>query len=114
MIVPNHAGGNVPRFASAPSSKREHQLHQIVGSVNYHTGSDVNDFLHGWLNYPIEHHLWPDLSLAQYRRAQPRLRALCERHGVPYAKSVFIRAGKMVANVVGDTRMPTLDALSVR
>jgi hypothetical protein len=26
---------------------------QVVSSANYRTGGDVNDFLHGWLNYQV-------------------------------------------------------------
>ena len=46
-------------------------MRQVLGSTNFRTGGDVNDFLHGWLNYQIEHHLWPDLSPRQLQFAQP-------------------------------------------
>ena len=36
-------------------------VRQIVSSANYAMGSDSVDFVHGWLNYQIEHHVWPDL-----------------------------------------------------
>jgi fatty acid desaturase len=63
--------------------------------------------MHGWLNYQIEHHLWPDMTLLQYRRAQPEVRAICERHGVPYVQeSVWRRCAKAVAVIIGDTSMP--------
>jgi fatty acid desaturase len=62
--------------------------------------------LHGWLNYQIEHHVWPDLTLRQYQLAQPRLRALCAQYGVPYVQeSVFRRFRKMVAIALGTTKM---------
>jgi fatty acid desaturase len=62
--------------------------------------------MHGWLNYQIEHHLWPDLPLLAYRRAQPQVRALCQRHGVPYVQeSVWTRCRKAVAIIVGDASM---------
>jgi hypothetical protein len=35
--------------------------------VNFNTGSDANDYLHGWLNYQIEHHMFPDLSMLSYQ-----------------------------------------------
>ena len=41
-------------------------------------GGDVNDFLHGWLNYQIEHHLFPDLPPLRYRQLQPKVKARCE------------------------------------
>ena len=79
MIVPNHAGDDLYRFdGPVRHGQGEFYLRQIVGSVNYRCGGDGNDVMHGWLNYQIEHHVWPDLTLRQYRRAQPRLKALCE------------------------------------
>lgn len=112
VIVPNHAGGDVPRFVTPPQDKNEHRLRQILGSVNYRTGGDVNDFLHGWLNYQIEHHLWPDLSLGQYQRWQRPLKELCERHEVPYRQdSVWRRLARLVENVMGHTRMPVFSTI---
>jgi fatty acid desaturase len=43
----------------------------LTRSVNYKTGSDLNDFMHGYLNYQIEHHIWPDLTMLSYKKAQP-------------------------------------------
>jgi hypothetical protein len=31
------------------------------------SGGNVNDFLHGWLNYQIEHHMFADLSMLSYQ-----------------------------------------------
>jgi fatty acid desaturase len=80
----------------APStSANEFFLRQIVGSVNYACGNDRIDFLQGWLNYQIEHHLWPAMPLLQYQRAQPRVREICEKHGVPYKQeSIWTRVRK--------------------
>jgi fatty acid desaturase len=107
MIVPNHAGDDLFRFDGPMSGgKGEFYVRQIVGTANYRCGGDRTDLLHGWLNYQIEHHVWPDLTLLQYRRAQPRLKALCERFGVPYIQeSVFGRFRRMVAIALGDVAM---------
>ena len=105
-IVPNHAGADLYRFEGRTHSRGEFYLRQIVGSTNYRCGGDLRDVMHGWLNYQIEHHLWPDLPLLAYRRAQPQVRALCERHGVPYVQeSVWTRCRKAVAIIVGDASM---------
>lgn len=38
----------------------------------------------------IEHHLWPDLSMLSYQKAAPLVKAICEKHQVPYVQqSVF-------------------------
>ena len=106
IIVPNHAGGDLYRFEGAPKGKQEFYLRQILGSANYRTGGDVNDFAHGFLNYQIEHHLWPDLPMKAYQRAQPRVKALCAEHGVPYVQeSVWKRLRRTVGVMVGTESM---------
>lgn len=106
VIVPNHAGDDVPLFSGNTDSKGEFYFRQIVGSVNYSTGSNSIDFFHGWLNYQIEHHLWPKMSLSQYQKAQPKVRELCEQKGIPYIQeSVFRRLKKAVDIMVGRTSM---------
>ena len=105
-IVPNHAGEDLYRFEDRTRSRGEFYLRQVIGSANYRCGTDLIDVMHGWLNYQIEHHLWPDMSLLQYRRAQPKVREICERHGVPYVQeSVWTRCRKAVAIMVGDASM---------
>ncbi|MCH9697701.1 MAG: fatty acid desaturase [Gammaproteobacteria bacterium] len=111
MIMPNHTGDDLYVFDKKCTGGRgEFYLRQIIGSVNYRTGSDFNDFLHGWLNYQIEHHLWPDLPLLQYQRLQPHVKAVCEKHGLPYRQqSVFKRLLKAIDIMVGRTQMQTMD-----
>lgn len=105
-IVPNHAGRDLYRFEGRTKGRGEFYLRQIIGSANYRCGSDTVDLMHGWLNYQIEHHLWPDLSMLQYRRAQPKVRELCARHGVPYVQqSVWRRCYEAAAIMVGDASM---------
>ena len=99
-------------FESSPEGKGERYLQQVIGSANYRTGGDLNDYLHLWLNYQIEHHIFPDLSMLQYQRMQPKVRALCERHGIPYVQeSVWTRARKMVDVVVGKSSMRRMASL---
>jgi fatty acid desaturase len=106
VIVPNHAGDDVMMFEQKGKGKGEFYLRQILGSVNYPTGSDTNDFFYGWLNYQIEHHLWPDIPLSQYQYAQPKVVEVCKKHGIPYRQeSVFVRLAKAVNIMVGRTSM---------
>jgi len=58
----------------------------VISSANYRTGGDLNDFMHGWLNYQVEHHVWPSLSMLSYQKGQPELKAICEKYGVPYVQ----------------------------
>lgn len=107
VIVPNHAGHDMPFFREPTRSWREYQVRQILGSVNYRTGGDVNDFHHMWLNYQIEHHVWPKLTMLGYQRVQPKLKALCDTYGVPYIQqSVWTRLRRTFEVMLGDNAMP--------
>jgi fatty acid desaturase len=106
VVGPNHTGDDLYRFEDRPASRGEHAIRQIIASVNYPTGGDGLDFAHLWLNYQIEHHIWPDIPMRQYQVMQPKVRALCEKYGIPYVQeSVFARVKKMVDVVVGNTSM---------
>ena len=106
VIAPNHAGDDLYRFDGRSGDPVEHVFRQVVGSANYTGGSDVADFLQGYLNYQIEHHLWPDLTPLRCREVQPRVKALCEEHGVPYVQeSLLRRASRLVDIFVGKTSM---------
>ncbi len=106
MIVPNHAGEDLYRFTFSGRSKEQFYLRQILGSTNYNCGSDLNDFFHGFLNYQIEHHLWPDLPLYQYKWLQPKVKALCEKYGIPYKQeSINKRLVKMAKVFIQKEKM---------
>lgn len=106
VIGPNHSADDLYRFDTPARNRREFLLRQIIGSANYRTGTDLLDWPQMWLNYQIEHHLWPDMTMLQYRKAQPRVKALCEKYGVPYAEeNVFKRAKRMYDVIVGNGAM---------
>lgn len=106
-IVTNHAGEDLYTFDTAVKPRSaSFYVRQIVGSANYATGDDVTDFSHGFLNYQIEHHVWPDLSMRQYQIGAPRLKQICESYGVPYVQeSVWTRLRKTVDIMVGKSTM---------
>ena len=109
VVGPNHSGDDLYRFSEPPATKNERLLRQIIGSTNFATGKDVNDFFHLWLNYQIEHHLWPDLPMLRYQELQPKVKALCEKHNIVYTQeSVFTRFKKMMEISVGKTSMKTI------
>jgi linoleoyl-CoA desaturase len=56
---------------------------QLLGSCNLE-GSRAFHLLSGNLSYQIEHHLFPDLPSNRYAEIAPKVRAVCERHGLPY------------------------------
>jgi fatty acid desaturase len=103
----NHTGNDVYRFERGckPHSPTFY-LRAVIGSVNFPTGGNVNDFLHGWTNYQIEHHLWPDLSLLALQRGQPEAKAICKKYGVPYIQeSIFDRMGQAFTIFTGRAKM---------
>lgn len=106
-VVTNHAGDDMYRFREGcrPFSGSFY-LRQVLASVDFAYGTDIVDFLHGWLNYQIEHHMWPNLSMLSYQKSAPLVREICERHGVPYIKqNVFWRVKKTVDIMVGNNSM---------
>jgi linoleoyl-CoA desaturase len=56
---------------------------QVLGSCNLE-GSRLFHLLSGNLSFQIEHHLFPDVPSNRYAEIAPRVRAVCERHGLPY------------------------------
>ncbi len=43
----------------------------------------------GNLSFQIEHHLFPDLPAHRYAEIAPEVRAICEKHGLPYKTGSF-------------------------
>jgi len=107
IIATNHAGHDVYRFETTVKPKSdEFLLRAVIGSVNFPTGNDANDFVHGWLNYQIEHHMFPDMSMLQYQKMAPEIKAICEKHGVPYVQqNVFKRVVDTVDVGIGRKTM---------
>lgn len=106
IIAPNHSGEDLYRFEGPVSDKAEFYVRQVTGSVNYTGGTDVADFFQAWLNYQIEHHLWPDMPLLKLREAQPEVQAICARYGVPYViEPLPKRVWKMLRLLSGNSMM---------
>jgi len=106
-VVTNHAGDDMYRFRDGcrPHSGSFY-LRQVLASVDFWTGSDINDFLHGYLNYQVEHHMWPNLSMLSYKRSQPLVKSICKKHGVPYVQqNVFWRVKKTLDIMTGAASM---------
>ena len=107
VIATNHAGDDLYRFEThcKPRSPTFY-LRQVISSANFSCGTDTIDFFQGFLNYQVEHHMWPDLSMRSYQKAQPRVKALCAKHGIPYIQhNVFYRLKKTVDIMIGNNHM---------
>jgi len=63
--------------------------------------------MQGWLNYQVEHHVFPDLTVRQYQRAHKRMREICVQHQVPLVtESIFKRVWKLTQIMTGATTQP--------
>jgi len=61
------------------------------------TTLDINcsrwlDWLHGGLQFQIEHHLFPRVPRYRLREIKPRVKALCQSHNLPYHEPGFLQA----------------------
>ena len=56
---------------------------QVMGSSNFEIGP-LGQVLSGHLGFQIEHHLFPNIPAWRYPEMAPRVREICERHGLVY------------------------------
>ena len=78
-FAPNHKGMPLlPKDARVDFLRR-----QVLTSRNIRGGRWV-DVLMGGLNHQVEHHLFPSMPRVTLRRAQPIVKAYCEKHNIPY------------------------------
>ena len=50
--------------------------------------------------------MFPDISMKSYQKAQPKIKAICEKHGVPYVQeSVWKRVVQLADVMVGKRSM---------
>lgn len=112
VIVPNHSAGDIYQFSEPHKSQGEFYLRQIMGSVNYSTGSDFIDFSQGFLNYQIEHHLFPNTPQSYQQKMQPLVKEVCKKHNIEYRQeSVFKRIGMTIDLMVGKTKVLRVDGI---
>jgi len=112
VIVPNHSAEDIYMFNKPYKGHGEFYLRQIMGSVNYKTGGDLNDYAHGFLNYQVEHHLFPDMPLSFYQKTQPLVKKICKKHGLEYRQeSVFKRMSMTIDLMVGKTKLLRVDGV---
>lgn len=106
-FAPNHKGMPI-----IPEAERANFLRrQVVTSRNVR-GGPLTDLLLGGLNYQIEHHLFPSMPRPNLRRAQPLVRAACERYGLAYHEVGILRSYTDVLrhlNRVGGPLRPELE-----
>jgi linoleoyl-CoA desaturase len=65
-------------------------VRQLLGAANIE-GSPAFHVMSGNLSYQVEHHLFPDMPSSRYQEIAPRVRAICERYGLPYNTGPFLK-----------------------
>ncbi|WP_324171448.1 fatty acid desaturase family protein [Sulfurimonas sp.] len=112
VIVPNHSAGDIYQFSQPHKSQGEFYLRQIMGSVNYNTGTDLIDFSHGFLNYQIEHHLFPNTPQSYQQKMQPLVKEICLKHNIEYRQdSVWKRIGMTIDLMVGKDKVLRVEGI---
>lgn len=106
VVFPSHTGDDVYRFDTGITDQAEFYVRQVTGSVNYNGGNDIKDFFQCWLNYQIEHHLFPDIPMLKYQEFQLKVKEVCKKHNIPYAQeSIFKRFFQLINIMTGKTSM---------
>jgi len=86
-------------------SRAEWYLRQIYGTANIE-GGPLFHVMSGNLSYQIEHHLFPDLPSNRYKEIAPRVRALCDKYGIPYSTGPLHRQYGQVLRTVMKLSLP--------
>ena len=84
-FAPNHKG--MPH----PTGDEDYLRKQVLTSRNV-TGNRLTDVALGGLNYQIEHLLFPAMPTPNLPKAQPIVRAYCERAGISYVETSLIKS----------------------
>jgi fatty acid desaturase len=86
-FAPNHKGMPMP----APGQKLDFVRRQVTTSRNVRGGRAL-DVAMGGLNYQIEHHLFPNMPMANLRRCQGMVQAYCSAHDIDYCETTLARS----------------------
>lgn len=116
IVACNHAGDDLFRFStSCQGGTAEFLLRCSYAGVNFECGNDFIDIMYGWLNYQIEHHMFPDMTHLQYRKLQPLVKEVCRRHNVLYIQeNALWRTYKTFRVAVGTETMQRATAVLPR
>lgn len=84
-IFCGHIGEHTESYEEGESARSRGQWYAMqVESANNFSVSKPVSIMCGGLDLQIEHHLYPDLPPNRLREVQPKVREICERHGVEY------------------------------
>ena len=61
------------------------------------------DFIHGGLQFQIEHHLFPRLPRHRLRKAKVKIQELCKKHNITYRSKTFLEANLEIIQKLRET-----------
>ncbi|MET0342109.1 MAG: acyl-CoA desaturase [Polyangiales bacterium] len=100
VIYCGHVGADDYAAGSHARSRGRWYAMQVEGTRNF-TQPRWASLLSGALNFQIEHHLFPRLPPNRLREIAPRVRKICEDHGVKYKTAGW---GSTLRDVLGKLR----------
>jgi len=80
-------------------------VRQLTGAANIE-GGPLFHLMSGNLGYQVEHHLYPDMPSSRYGQIAPKVRAICERYGLPYNTGPFLKQWGMVQRTILRLALP--------
>jgi fatty acid desaturase len=86
---------------------------QLRGTQNVTAGT-FEDWFTGFLNYQIEHHLFPNMPRHSYPMVKPRIQALCRKHGIPYNETTLWGSFSGIVDKLGEVADKYTAALSAK
>lgn len=105
IIYCGHVGAHDYPEESEPASRAHWYVMQAEGARDVEVPTAVS-ILCGALDRQIEHHLFPRLPPQRLREIAPRVRAICEAHGVSYRTSSWPRTLWSVLRELGRLASP--------
>jgi linoleoyl-CoA desaturase len=84
---------------AADESQGAWYLRQLLGAANI-DGGDLFHLMSGNLSYQVEHHLFPDMPSSRYKQIAPKVKAICEKYGLPYNTGPFGQQWLMVQRTI--------------
>lgn len=91
VIFNGHFPEDVEQFPESVvenETRGQWYVRQLLGSANFE-GGRLMHIMSGNLSFQIEHHLFPDIPAHRYAEIAPEVRAICEKHGLPYKTGSF-------------------------
>ena len=106
LIASSHTADDIFRFDEPSRGQADFYRHQLLGTVNYKRGPWLRDWLQIWINFQVEHHIFPNLPPSKYVECAREVEAICQKHNVPYrAEALHRRMWRMLDCVTGKTNM---------